>query len=295
MFFRCAFSRVLGVLFATALINLTFFSDGAFAQVGGEVNSINDGHNISAGSYFNTSGSRTIFVNTPGCHLWLRPGDTIRGLETSSTGTAPYGGLNFTAPGNVVRIDGNIDVSAIRNHTVYVGNGGRIVNENAFIYQNGTIFATGTHGHHTGYTQFNVSSFTLGPAGTHLGQIHNGMAQLGSNMASNGIASAQTGSVVDMNGKVIGKYDPGLIAIKGGLINLDGISIANGVKKQDGPGIGAVALLAHEPSNVAENNALSDNSQGEELRSNLVAGKALLKLGDRQWLSLGADTAVKAH
>lgn len=371
MVFRCTFSRVLGVLFATVLTNLICFSDAAVH----DLNSINTGQNISAGTYLNTAGSRTTFVNTSGSGLSLHPG-----TATCPTGSG-NGGLHFTAPANVVRLDGNIDVNALHNanlvqnsQTTFISNGQHI---QGFTYYNapggqttlnymgpGTLSINGNQvgvltqtasgpvlqiagqlntifsqnytpyyaGHggsiigdvnylssYSGYlvasappnssqgsvtspilgshsnTHVNVSSLLLGPAGVHAGQVHSGLGQLGNNVNPGASGMPSIASVVDMNGKVVGKYDASLIAIKGGLINLEGISIANGVKKQEVAGMGSVSLLAHEQPHAAGTETLGDTSQGEALRSNLVAGKSPVKLGDRQWLSLETGIAGKTH
>ena len=283
MFFRCAFSRILGALFATALVS---FSSGAFAQVNNQVNVINNGSHITGGTYINTPGNRTIFTNNGANGLWLHSGGTIRGLETSG------GTIHINAPGSLVRIDGNIDVSAIRNGQFYTGNGGRIYVDSAYLFHNGTIFANGHHNNRA----FTVSSFTLGPAGVHaFPQIHAGIAPLGNHLASMEPAPAQLASVVDMSGKVIGKYDASLIAVKGGLINLNGIAIADGLKKQVASGTTSVVLLASEQPKVAAQESLNTSRLGEEPQANLVAGKAPLKSLGQQWLSLEPDAPIKAH
>ncbi len=128
----------------------------------GDLNSINDGRDIQSGTYFNTPGSRTTFQNSGGGGLWLHSGDLVRGLE-SDAGKVPTGNggtLYFRAPGNVIRFDGNIDVSAVRNGALYTGNGGKVFVDSAYLFQNGSIFANGANG---GLVQFNVGGMTAGP------------------------------------------------------------------------------------------------------------------------------------
>ena len=128
--------------------------------VGGPVNSTQNGQIVQGGTYYNTSDSRTTFTNTGSGGLWLKSGTTVRGLEVDPTNalTGNGGTLHFYAPGSVVRIDGTIDVNALRNGN-YLGNGGRVFVDSAFLYQNGSIFANGGSG---GLVQMNVGSAVFG-------------------------------------------------------------------------------------------------------------------------------------
>src|SRR4051794_2706621 len=115
------------MLFTLAL-GMTAISNPLNAQAApGGINSINTGRDIPAGTYFNTPGSRTSFIN-PNGGLWLHSGSLVRGLESSisKVPTGNGGTLYFRASGNIVRLDGNIDASAVRNGTLYTGNGGKV-------------------------------------------------------------------------------------------------------------------------------------------------------------------------
>jgi len=146
----------------TALVGVLGFSASHAAAYAnpGDTNSTNIGQNIQAGSYFNTSGSRTTFTNTAAGGLWLHSGDLTRGLETTGSGSASSsscntptlpvtgngGTLYFRNPNGVVRLDGNIDVSAIRAAQSYTANGGKVFVDSAYLYQNGKLFANGVNG-----------------------------------------------------------------------------------------------------------------------------------------------------
>jgi hypothetical protein len=224
-------------------IGLTMSSIPAIAAPG-DVNSINNGRDIQAGTYFNTPGSRTTFQNDGG-GLWLHSGDTVRGLESTigKTPTGNGGTIYLRAPGNVIRIDGTFDVSAVRNGTVYTGNGGKFFADSAYLFQNGNIFANGANG---GLVQFNVSSFTAGPNSRITAQGFGGNGGTVSINAS-GTVDLQTGSVIDTSGKVAGTYDTNVINIEGSAINNQGIIRANGLAAADlkGDNGDAAVMLAN--------------------------------------------------
>lgn len=216
----------------------------------GEVNSINNGRDIAPGTYFNTPGSRTTFQNTNG-GLWLHSGDLVRGLQ-SSIDRVPNGNggaLYFRAPGNIVRLDGNIDVSAVRNGSVYTGNGGKVFVDSAYLFQSGSIFANGANG---GLVQFNVGGYTLGSNARITAQGFGGDG--GSvNINSNGTVDLRTGSLIDTSGKVLGTIDTNVINIEGSAINNQGVIRANGLAGTDfKPNNGDSNVMAANP-NLANN------------------------------------------
>jgi hypothetical protein len=217
----------------------------------GDLNSINNGQIIHSGVYNNTAGSRTTFVNTAGGGLWLHSGDIVRGIETDANRvpTGNGGTLYFRAPKNVVRLDGDIDVSAIRNQNAYTGNGGKVFVDSAYLFQNGNIYANGVNG---GLLQFNVGSMTVGPNAK---LTANGIGGQGGsiNVNATGAVNIAKGALLDTSGKVAGTFDTNVINIEGGVINNAGILRANGA-----------ALVDFKPDNgdakrVAANPQLANN------------------------------------
>lgn len=212
----------------------------------GDLNSINDGQDIQSGTYFNTPGSRTTFQNSSGSGLWLHSSDLVRGLESnaSSVPTGNGGTLYFRAPGNVVRFDGNIDVSAVRNGALYTGNGGKVFVDSAYLFQNGSIFANGVNG---GLVQFNVGGMTAGPNAKITAQGFGGNG--GSvNINATGTVDFQLGSLIDTSGKVAGTFDTNIINIEGSAINNQGILRANGIASSDfKPDNGDAVVMAANP------------------------------------------------
>jgi len=230
----------------TASISITALSFPLLGHAApGDINSINTGQNISAGTYFNTPGSRTTFIN-PNGGLWLHSGDLVRGLE-SNINKVPDGNggtLYFRAPGNVVRLDGNIDVSAVRNGALYTGNGGKVFVDSGYLFQNGNIFANGANG---GLVQFNVGGLTVGANAqiTAQGFGGNGGAI---NISSPGSIDIRSGAIIDASGKVSGSIDTNIINIEGGLVNNGAIIRANGAVGQDlKPNDGDSLVMAQNP------------------------------------------------
>jgi hypothetical protein len=212
----------------------------------GDVNSINNGQTIGSGVYYNTPGSKTTFQNTNGTGLYLKAGDLVRGLE-SSAGANPTGNggtLHFNAPGQMVRLDGNVDISGIIKNGVYQGNGGSAFIDAAVYYQNGNLFANGING---GNFQFNVGSAMFGP-GAQVQAMGAG-GGLGGNIAVNasGGVDIAPGVVFDSSGRNLFSYDRNLINIEGGFINNEGIIRANSVVVNDGHRL----AIANSDSNAA--------------------------------------------
>jgi hypothetical protein len=227
-------------------ISISVFSSPLSYAGPGDLNSINDGLNIQSGTYLNTPGSRTTFQNTAGGGLWLHSGDLVRGIESTAAKvpTGNGGTLLFSAPNNVVRLDGNIDVSAVRNGTLYTGNGGKVLVDSGYLFQNGNIFANGVNG---GLVQFNVGGMTLG-ANAQINAQGFGGAGGSISINSPGTVDLRTGSIIDTSGKVIGTFDTNIINIEGSAVNNQGFIRANGVAAADTkPDNGDAAVMAAHP------------------------------------------------
>ena len=222
----------------------------------GDVNSVNNGQVVQGGTYYNTPGNNTTFVNTGGGGLWVQKNTTVRGLESDLAGnpTGNGGWLHFSAPGSVVRVDGNINVNALMGKSgSFLGNGGRVTIDSAYLYQNGNIFANGASG---GLVQFNVGSAMFGPNATieakgfgdgFGGEGHGGQISIN----SPGVVDIRRGAILDASGRVIGTYDRTLINIEGGLINVEGVLRADGtVIDGEGSNGGTIRLIATGMSDV---------------------------------------------
>jgi hypothetical protein len=130
-----------------------------------------------------------------------------------------------------VRVDGNIDVNAIRNSQgAYLGNGGKVFVDSAYLFQNGNIFANGVNG---GLVQVNVVGMTLG-AGAQIQA--KGSTGAGGTVAINsaGPVDLRRGSVIDTSGKVLGSLASNLINVEGNLVNNEGTLRADGVNSRGG-------------------------------------------------------------
>lgn len=157
----------------------------------------------------------------------------MRGLEANTNGTLNNNGgtLHLYAPDNVVRVDGNIDVNALRNSQgAYLGNGGKVFVDSAYLFQNGNIFANGVNG---GLVQVNVVGMTLG-AGVQIQA--KGSTGAGGTVAinSSGPVDLRRGSVIDTSGKVLGSLASNLINVEGSLVNNEGTLRADGVNSRGG-------------------------------------------------------------
>lgn len=257
-------------------IGLTTLSMPAANAGPGDVNSINDGRDIQGGTYFNTEGSRTTFQNSNGGGLWLHSGDLVRGLETdiNKVPTGNGGSLYFRAPGNMVRLDGNIDVSAVRNGTLYTGNGGKVLVDSAYLFQNGNIFANGVNG---GLVQFNVGGLTLGSNAIISAQGFGGNGGTVS-INSTGTVDLQNGSVIDTSGKVIGTVDTNVINIEGSVVNNQGLIRANGQALADlKPDNGDSAVMTANP-NLANNPVPGPITAGSGTGNTAVMQNALFEV-----------------
>jgi len=215
-------------------------------------NTVNDGQIIQGGNYFNTKGSETVFQNSAKTGLYLKGGDTVTAREVNGVGqlTGNGGNVHINAPGQVVRLDGNIDASGLIVNGV-LGNGGHVKIDAGYLYQNGQIFLQGQHG---GQANINVGAMTVGPnAGIFANSTGGGNGGVVT-INSKGAVDIAKGAIIDTSGKVIGTYDTNVINIQGGLVNLDGVLKANGGAPGDSGG--AVLVAANGKSQAMDLNAI---------------------------------------
>lgn len=220
------------------------------------INSYKDGRIIQGGTYANTADGNTTFANSSGGSLWLKAGTTLRGIEVNASGIATNNGgtIHLYAPDSVVRVDGNIDVNAIRNgQGAALGNGGKVFIDSSYLFQNGNISANGING---GLVQANVGAMTLG-AGAQIQA--KGSTGAGGVVAINsaGPVDLRRGSMIDTSGQVMGSFDTNLINIEGSLINVDGSIRANGVAESSRGG--TIRLVSTGQSDLQQlNNTLQN-------------------------------------
>jgi hypothetical protein len=246
MKFSTASAERFSALVTLMMLGITALSIPVVNAAPGDVNSINDGRDIQSGTYFNTPGSRTTFQNSSGGGLWLHSGDLARGLESdiNKTPTGNGGTLYFRAPGNVVRLDGTIDVSAVRNGSLYTGNGGKVFIDSGYLFQSGNIFANGVNG---GLVQLNVGGLTMGSNAKITAQGFGGNGGAIS-INSTGTVDLQTSAILDTSGKVMGTIDTNIINVEGSAINNQGIIRANGMSGTDlKPDDGDAAVMTANP------------------------------------------------
>jgi hypothetical protein len=212
----------------------------------GGVDSTNVGKDIQGGTYYNTPGNETKFTN-PGGGLHLHSDQLVTGKEVTNSGdptgslTGNGGSLHFSAPGQVVRLDGTIDVRGFSNNGASIGNGGKVTVDAGFLYMNGQIWASGANG---GVVNFNVGSMTMGdnpsfdklhPANPAKSFIEAGSVNGGAggqvNIKATGAVDLRAGSSINTSGgsQLIGSYNPNVISIEGGLVNMEGVLTANGL------------------------------------------------------------------
>jgi hypothetical protein len=224
-------------LFTPAIaLALSLSITGTALAAPGDTNSVNNGQLIQGGTYYNTATGKTTFINGKGADgLWLQSGQNVRGLEVTggSAVTGNGGTLHFYAPGSIVRLDGNVDVSGLIRNGSYIGNGGRVYVDSAFLYQNGSIFANGFNG---GAVQFNVGSAMFGPSSRVEAQGFGGLAgTIGVN--ASGIVDLQAGALFDASGRSINTQnlsDNVNVNVVASLVNNNGIIRANAFNLVDG-------------------------------------------------------------
>jgi hypothetical protein len=230
-------------------------TSAAFAADPGSVDQTYNGRDVAGGTYYNTPDGKTTFTNTGGTGLYIKPGDVVVGRQVDP-GTllenGHGGNLHFSAPGQVVRFDGNVDVSGFLKDG-QLGNGGNVTIDAGAFYQNGQIFANGANG---GLVQMNVSSMTMGPDARIEAR---GLQGAGGVISINGkdTINIARGAVLDSSGAVIGTYNTNVIQVKGGIVNLDGIIQANGLAP--GQNGGKVEVYATDSINIGPDGKLLAN------------------------------------
>jgi hypothetical protein len=212
----------------------------------GQVNQTLNGREVNGGTYYNTQGARTTFQNSGSGGLWVRRGALVRGVEVngSTQATGNGGTLYFRAPDGMIRLEGDVDVSGVKNGNLYLGNGGKVFFDTPFLYQTGNIYANGVNG---GLVQMNVGAATLGPNARITAM---GFGGAGGKIAINstGPVDIQQGALLDTSGNVVASFDTNLINIEGSAVNNAGVIRANGVAGADFKSARAdAALLAANP------------------------------------------------
>jgi len=228
------------------------------------VNSTNDGRIIQGGTYGNTADNVTTFKNSTGGGLWLQAGQNLRGVEVDSAGKLTNNGGTFHlfAPGQVVRVDGNIDLKGLQDSQgKFIGNGGKLFIDSSYLYQSGNVYANGING---GLVQFNVGSATFANSARIEAQGFGGQGGIIAINAS-GPVDIQRQVVLDTSGRVSGSIDTNVINIEGGLINIEGTLQANGVQSRGG----TIRLVASGQSDLQEmQEALQDAVNNGTFTSN---------------------------
>jgi hypothetical protein len=200
------------------------------------VNSYQNGPIIKGGIYHNTSTGQTTFANTGKAGLWLKAGSTVRALEVGNNGqlTRNGGTVHVYAPGSVVRIDGDVDASGARGLSnggaYYRGDGGTVFIDAAYVYQSGRVLANGTSG---GLIEYNVGSATF---------TDQARVEAQGSFFPSGSVGINASGVVDIGKDVVFNtagathyaLDHNVINIEGGMINLEGRLIADGVNSRGG-------------------------------------------------------------
>jgi len=245
-------------------MSLAFYP--AIACALGPANTVHTGPVISGGTYFNTPDGQTTFKNTSG-GLWLKSGSNLKGVEVNNVGNLTNNGgtFHFYVPGQVIRLDGNVDVRGIQNGSgAFLGNGGKVFLDSAYVYQSGKIYANGLNG---GLVQFNVGAASLiGNArieakGT--GQGTGGIIAIN----ASGPVDLRRQVVLDTSGRVAGTFDTNVINIEGGLVNVEGTLRANGlVGEADGISPGGLIRLV--------STGQSDLTQAQQALQNGISGNS---------------------
>lgn len=237
------------------LLACTISVSGSAFSAPGNVNATHDAQAIMAGTYYNTPGSKTTFTNSSDSGLHVRAGDTVRGVEVANptnplgSTTGNGGWLHFNAPGQVVRIDGTVDVSGILKNGV-LGNGGRVTINSAFLYQSGKILANGRN---AGMVQIDVGAMTLKPGGRIEARGSDGLGGI-VKIKTAGAVDLADASLIDTSGNRGINIDHNVIDIQGGLVNAAGVLTANGVlPSADG---GKISLVSHGYATPLNTNAL---------------------------------------
>jgi hypothetical protein len=280
------------------------------------VNTVNNGQVVQNGTYYNTPGDKTTFINTAGTGLFIKANTTVTGLEATvgknglkTTGNG--GNLLFNVPGQVVRLDGVINVNALSKQGAFIGNGGRVTINAGYLYQSGQISALGRQG---GSINLNVGSLTM----THSAKINaqgesgaGGVVKIGTRK-TDGVIDIQKGALIDTSGETIGSFDTNLISIQGGLINIDGILRADGVNRQTGqsafsntfrlseshrdPGKGGTILLVAKGNTKPIDPDLLTPKFMKHVKDQIIAqNTALIKKSGEGWVRIGKSGKLSAN
>jgi len=199
-----------------------------FSYAAEPINSIQDGRIIQGGTYYNTSNAKTTFVNSGSGGLWLKSDSTVRGLEVNANGglTNHGGTVQLYAPGNVVRIDGKLDVSGVSNgNGAFIGDGGKVYVDAGYLYHNGSILANGQNG---GLVQLDVGSVTLANGAQIQAQGLNGAGGV-VNINSPNLVDLRINTGINTSGQTVGAFDRNVIDIEAGAIIVQGNLRADGI------------------------------------------------------------------
>jgi hypothetical protein len=235
----------------TLAMSLSVFSLPCWADT--PVNTVNNGSVIQGGLYLNTPDSKTTFTNTAGTGIWLKNGSNLRAVESNANGafTNNGGTVQISAPNQVVRLDGNIDVRGLRDGSgQYLGSGGKVFVDADYLFQNGNIYASGYQG---GLVQFNVGGATIS-SGARIEA--NGVGSSSSSLPSD-ISGHPLGGTIAINSK--GPVDilsntvlqaqggSGDVNIEAGVVNLSGLVQADGAAFE----AGTIRLISTGQSKLA--------------------------------------------
>ena len=256
------------------------------------VNTMNDGRIVKGGEYYNTADGKTTFTNSGSGGLWVQEGVTVRGLEANANGNQTNNGgtLHFLAPGSVVRIDGKVDVSGVLSgNGGYLGDGGKVFVDSAFLYQSGHIYANGNNG---GLVQMNVGSAVFAPGSSIEAK---GFGGNGGAIAinSDGLVKISNRALLDSSGRVAGTFDSNLINIEGGAIYNAGILRADGVVPTSASGAipgtrgGTIRLVATGNTNL--NQMASALNDAANVSSNDPVQTATISQTQAQQLKTSAN------
>jgi hypothetical protein len=238
------------LLFITLAGSLTVeISAGIAAE---PVNTVRDGRVIPGGTYYNTSGGKTTFINSGRGGLWVKRNTSVKGLEVGTNGnlTNHGGTLHFLAPDSVVRIDGKVDVSGVLNgQGTYLGNGGKVFIDSAYLHHSGQIYANGANG---GLVQINVGGATIASGSRMEAKGLNGNGGVIA-INSDGLVNIGYLALLDTSGNVAGNYDGNVINIEGGAIQAQGVLRADGLLNANGEGSrgGTIRLVATGNTNTS--------------------------------------------
>jgi len=217
------------------------------------INSTQDSRIIQAGTYYNTPNSKTTFLNSRSGDLWLQNGSTVRGLEVfnSNTLTRNGGTIQLYAPNNVVRVDGNINVNGLSNgQGAYLGNGGKVLVNSAYLYQSGNITALGKQG---GNVNINVNSATFSPtAKIDVSSPRGGGGSI--HIKASGVVDIRKGAVLNSSGIPLPGVDSNVIEVIGRVVNNEGLISANGISSTSGQNNASDGGTVHLVANSGQPN-----------------------------------------